>query len=282
LKFFQWVSLFSVTMMAGCAHVEQPDLTRLYRSTLTNVEQPPVILIHGILGAKLRSAEDGEEIWIGPLRKLLFSDYRDLALGIDPGTLEPLPSTDDPFAITDQAAGVDFYGRIVAMLETAGGYTRGTPDQSVAAQGRRYYLFLYDWRQDNVASAARLNELIEQIRVDYADPKLKVDIVAHSMGGLVARYFLRYGIQDVLDDNQFPVNLWGKTRVRRVILLGTPNLGSVSALHAFIEGIKVAFGRIPTEVLATMPVFTSCFHIRLRATGLSPPAARASKEICSM
>jgi len=253
LKIIQWASLLFVGLMAGCAHVDQPDLNRLYRSTLTNVEQPPVILIHGILGAKLRRAEGGQEIWIGPLSKLLFSDYRDLALDIDPNTLNPRPGRDDPFAITDHAAGVDFYGRIVAMLEDAGGYTQGKPGQSVEAHGRRYYLFLYDWRQDNVDSAARLNDLIEKIRIDYSDPKLKVDIVAHSMGGLVTRYFLRYGTQDVLDDNQFPVNLWGKSRVRRVILLGTPNLGSVNALHAFIEGIKVAFGRIPTEVLATMP-----------------------------
>ena len=253
LRWFQWTSLFLLGLIAGCAPVAQPDLTRLYRSTLSNVDQPPVILIHGILGAKLRTPDDGEEIWIGPLSKLLFSDYRDLALKIDPDTLEPLPGDDDPFAITDEAAGVDFYGRIVAMLEQAGGYTRGAPGQAVEVGGRRYYLFLYDWRQDNVASAARLNDLIEQIRVDYADPTLKVDIVAHSMGGLVTRYFLRYGTQDVLDDNEFPVNLWGKSRVRRVILLGTPNLGSVNALHAFIEGIKVAFGRIPTEVLATMP-----------------------------
>lgn len=252
-RLIQWAGLLLFALAGGCAHVEQPDLTRLYRSTLSNNEQPPVILIHGILGAKLRHTDTSEEIWIGPLRKLLFSDYRDLALGIDPDTLEPLPDNHQAFAITDQAAGVDFYGRIVAMLEQAGGFAPGETGQSVEAGGRRYYLFLYDWRQDNVVSAAGLNDLIEQIRADYADPDLKVDIVAHSMGGLVTRYFLRYGTQDVLDDNEFPVNLWGKSRVRRVILLGTPNLGSVSALHAFIEGIKVAFGRIPTEVLATMP-----------------------------
>ena len=127
-KFFQWASLCVVGLLAGCAHVEQPDLTRLYRSTLSNFDQPPVILIHGILGAKLRTSEDDEEIWIGPLSKLLFSDYRDLALDIDPNTLDPLPSNDDPFAITDQAAGVDFYGRIVAMLEDAGGDARAMKD----------------------------------------------------------------------------------------------------------------------------------------------------------
>jgi len=76
-------------------------------------------------------------------------------------------------------------------------------------------------------SAARLADFIEQIRLDFGDPRLKVDIIAHSMGGLIARYYIRYGRADVLDDNDFPVNMYGGDRVRRVVLLGTPSLGSV-------------------------------------------------------
>ena len=109
------------------------------------------------------------------------------------------------------------------------------------------------WRQDNVNSARKLSRFIEQIRLDYADPSLKVDLVAHSMGGLIARYYLRYGEHDTLDDNEFNVNLHGADRVRRVILLGTPNLGSVSALHSFIKGFKIGARAVPTESLATMP-----------------------------
>jgi hypothetical protein len=41
--------------------------------------------------------------------------------------------------------------------------------------------------------------------------------------------------------------------VRKLILLGTPNMGSASSLHAFIGGESIGFGRIPTEVLATIP-----------------------------
>jgi len=121
------------------------------------------------------------------------------------------------------------------------------------AGSRNYYVFFYDWRQDNVESARKLSRFIEQIRLDYADPELKVDLVAHSMGGLIARYYLRYSEQDMLDGNEFVVNLHGADRVRRVILLGTPNLGSVSALHSFIKGFKIGAGAVPTETLVTMP-----------------------------
>ena len=68
--------------------------------------------------------------------------------------------------------------------------TAGTP----APKGeRRLYVFPYVWRQDNVEQARGLEALIGAIRADYGDATLRVDIVAHSMGGLIARYYLRHG-----------------------------------------------------------------------------------------
>jgi len=250
--------LFCGLTLSACRGNVQPDLARLYRSA-SAIDQPPVILVHGILGAKLREPLTSREIWIGSLRKLLFSDYQDLALDIDPVRMQPIQDDYEAYAITDRAAGNDYYGRIIDTLESAGGYEQGRPGQAVEAGKRYYYVFVYDWRQDNVSSARQLDAFIEQIRQDHRNPEQKVDIVAHSMGGLVTRYYLRYGTADVLDDNEFPVNLWGRDRVRRVVLLGTPNLGSVNSIGAFIEGVPVAFGRIPTEVLATMPSLYQLF-----------------------
>jgi pimeloyl-ACP methyl ester carboxylesterase len=101
--------------------------------------------------------------------------------------------------------------------------------------------------------AKGLEGLIDAIRDDYGDPHLRVDIVAHSMGGLVARYYLRYGPVDVLDGMPSLISLYGAKRVRKLILLGTPNFGAVSALHAYLAGEKVGLKRIRPEVLATMP-----------------------------
>jgi len=73
------------------------------------------------------------------------------------------------------------------------------------------------------------------------------------MGGMITRYFVRYGTLDVLDDNEFPVNQSGASRIRRVILLGTPNLGSIGALRTMIRGYKIGLGAVPPEVVATFP-----------------------------
>ena len=79
------------------------------------------------------------------------------------------------------------------------------PGQPLVQQRARLYVFTYDWRQDIVKTVGKLDELIEQIRRDYGDPYLRVDVIAHSMGGLIVRYFERYGTVDVLDGNSFPV-----------------------------------------------------------------------------
>ena len=250
-------------LLAACSSKQLPDLKRLYGDTpdfrmLHNntVEadfQNPVILLHGILGSRLRRADTLEEIWPGGLTDLLFNNFQDVALPINPDSLTPAPSDLDAYSITDRVAGKDYYSQIIRTLHEAGGYNLATPGQHVNPGERRYYVFVYDWRQDNVQSARELDQFIEQIRKDYGAPDLQVDLVAHSMGGLIARYYLRYGTVDVLEDNDFPVNNHGTSRVRRVVLVGTPNFGSVSGLQEFLQGFRVGLGRIPTEVIATWP-----------------------------
>ena len=69
----------------------------------------------------------------------------------------------------------------------------------------------YDWRQDVLALGA---QLLDRIR---ADRKRSVSIVAHSMGGLVARAAMCSDPQQT---------------IARLIMLGTPNFGSFATVLA--------------------------------------------------
>lgn len=245
--------------LSGCAiNPGQPDLDRLYQTPQADPDQPPVILIPGLMGSRLESDSQGE-IWPGSLMDLLFSSYRHAALDIDSETLLPLPGDVSAIGITGKFAGRDFYSSIIETLETAGGFNRAKPGQPPANRGRLYYIFTYDWRMDNVQTVRQLDGFIEQIRIDHDDPDLKVDIVAHSMGGMIARYYMRYGTVDVTMDNDFPINYHGEDRIRRVVLLGTPNLGSVESLKAFIVGRQIGLRTIPPEVLISFPSFYQLF-----------------------
>lgn len=240
-------------ILAACAATPKTDLKRLYAMQADNPDQPPVVIIHGGLGSRLVDSVTGVERWPGSLGKVIFSDYRNLRLEIDPDTLRPLPSNLVAGGIAASVGGVDFYGRILSTLEDVAGYQSSIPGTAAGEGKKRYYVFSYDWRQDNVDTVRKLDEFIDAIREDYGDPDLKVDIVAHSMGGMITRYYVRYGTVDVLDDNEFPVNQQGATRIRRVILLGTPNLGSIGALRTLIQGYKIGLGSVPTDVVATFP-----------------------------
>lgn len=253
------LSLLLAALLSACAGAPaRPDLHRLYAQARGNPDQPPVILIPGALGTRL-SAPDRTEVWPGNWLKMMTSRYHDLALAIDPEALEPESGELRPSGLTERAAGRDYYGRIIDVLESAGGYVAGTPGEPPADAAPRYYVLTYDWRRDNVATARRLDSLIEQLRIDHGKPDLKVDIIGHSMGGLIARYYARYGTADVLDGNEFPVSGEGAAKIRRMVLLGTPNLGSVEAMTALIAGGRLAARRVAPEVMMSMPAIYQLF-----------------------
>lgn len=245
--------LLSLILLGGCVIRPQPDLQRLYASAERGLGQPPVVIIPGLMGSRLKDSVTGREVWPGSIGQLLFSSYEEMALEIDPVSLEPKADGYEVNGITDRTAGRQFYAPILRVLERAGHYRYRDPGDPVQPGRRYYYVFDYDWRQDNARSAHDLGQFVARIRADFRDPGLKVDIVAHSMGGLIARYYLRYGERDVLDGNDFPVSMAGAESVRRVILLGTPNLGSVEAVKTLISGRTMGWRRVRPEVLATMP-----------------------------
>jgi pimeloyl-ACP methyl ester carboxylesterase len=246
-------------ILGGCASGPAPNLSRLYEAHTTDRVRVPVIIIPGILGSRLVDSATGKEAWPGSTRQLLTSDYRQLALRIDPETLEPLDDGLVAHQLFSGAVGRDFYGRIVDALEKIGGYRRARLGEPAAPGEARMYPFAYDWRQDNVVTVRALDAFIEQIRRDYGDPALRVDVIAHSMGGLIVRYYERYGTNDVLDGNVFPVTGGGAAKLRRIVLLGTPNQGSVTAIHSFLNGYQVGLSRLPTEGIATMPSMYQLF-----------------------
>jgi len=248
-----WVVVLAGLAVA-CHSDTAPDLGRLYASGMEQARTPPVILIPGALGSRLLDSRNGAEVWPGSALHLLAASKQDLALPFDPLTLQPVDDGLQASGLFAEVLNADFYRAILQTLRQSGGFVPGKLGEHADSRVRRYYVFPYDWRQDNVTIAKRLDALIEQLRRDYDDPTLKVNVIAHSMGGLITRYYLRYGTVDaLLGDGAFPINMAGAQKVFTAVLLGTPNLGSVSSLQSMVLGHSVGLRRIEPEVLATMP-----------------------------
>jgi pimeloyl-ACP methyl ester carboxylesterase len=84
---------------------------------------------------------------------------------------------------------------------------------------------------------------------------VKFDIVAHSMGGLLLRYFLRHGDQELIGAHPPVLNWNGAQYVDRAVLVGTPNSGSAEALVNLVYGRRFAptLPFYPPELMATFP-----------------------------
>jgi pimeloyl-ACP methyl ester carboxylesterase len=103
--------------------------------------------------------------------------------------------------------------------------------------------FPYDWRRSNIEAAYKLKAEIDRRlpkrREQTYNPDAKAILIAHSMGGLVARYYLEV--------------LQGWRDCRALITFGTPFGGSVNAIGYLANGYKMAGIVDLTDALRLMP-----------------------------
>lgn len=214
-------------------------------------ELTPVVVVPGIMGSAL-SRPDGTRVWLN-LRNAI--GHFDLSL---PLTLPLSESRDDlePGALlvgTDARVprmfGFTEYFDLLEILEAAGFRLAGTG----AAEDPAYHIFTYDWRRDLVEAARRLHEVLERLADERGEPEGRFNLVAHSMGGLVARYYLRYGTAEPADDQ--PVTWAGSRRIRNLVVIATPSGGAIHSLEGLLYGSRVglSYTTLAAPVIARMP-----------------------------
>ncbi|HUQ33742.1 MAG TPA: alpha/beta hydrolase [Pyrinomonadaceae bacterium] len=185
----------------------------------------PLIFIPGTAGSYLNT-EEGANIWLGGG----LTDHALLTL--DPGKEQLKIVAPDVIRQTTLARqDVRIYQPLLQRLAEAGYIeyrVNGNParrsaagcDLSQKSNNPNLFVFAYDWRKNNIENAALLKEYVGCVQKFY--PNSKVNVVAHSMGGLVAR---RY----ILDNP-------GAHQVGKLITIGTPWLGAPKAIYILETG----------------------------------------------
>lgn len=288
-------ALGALSLTAACASraPEGPDLNILYTQSAQYhlPDRNPVIVIPGILGSRLVDRESGQLVWgafePGAADPQTPEGARLLALPVDgERPLHELRDGVEPDGVLERLrvrllgvpVAIRAYAGILATLG-AGGYV----DEGLSLAGVDYggdhftcFQFDYDWRRDNVENAKRLQAFIEEKRAyvrqvykeryGIEDAEVKFDLVAHSMGGLLTRYFLRYGDADLPEGGPPPEVTWaGAEHVERVVLVGAPNAGSLEALTQLVEGLDVGRPLFPFYQPALLATFPSVFQLLPRA-----------------
>jgi len=282
-KIVRWLNLAVVIcLLSACRFEPRPDLGVIYDTPAQKIgaQRKPVIVIPGILGSKLEEPGLQTPVWgaftYGAADPDTVAGARLVALPMEKGKpLSELRDTVVPTTVLDtleldvalvvRGLEIAAYDEIIKTL-AAGAYR----DETLALAGAVDYgglhftcfQYAYDWRRDIAEQAAALHERVLAARRAAQDghglnEPPKVDVVAHSMGGLVLRYYLRYGPQPLPDDGSLPELNWAGARyVDTAIIIGTPSAGSVLSLKQLVEGVNYVGLITPTyrpAVLGSMP-----------------------------
>jgi pimeloyl-ACP methyl ester carboxylesterase len=210
----------------------------------------PVVVVPGIMGSGLLRG-DGTHVWLN-LRNAVGS-YN---LGL-PFTVPLSASQDDLIPGTLLGAdtrlprmfGFTEYYDLLEVLEAAGFRPSSQPHDGHPV----HHVFTYDWRRDIVEAARRLDQTLEAMADARGDREARFNMVAHSMGGLVARYYLRYGTAEPAEDA--PVTWAGARRIRNLLLVAVPSGGSIPSLEGLLFGSRVglSYTTLAAPVIARMP-----------------------------
>ena len=213
-----------------------------------------LVVIPGILGSELK--QKGRAAWglsIGAGVHAMTS------LGGSIGALRLTADSPDPRESVDdvEASRILPDLHLIPYLWKVDGYsglTEALLRTFDVERGANYFEFPYDWRRDNRIAAKQLQrqsrDWLRRWRELSGNDEAKLIIVAHSMGGLVARYFLEA--------------LEGWPEAKALVTFGTPFRGSVNALRTLVEGMRKgpfgivdlsAFVRSLTSVYQLLPTY---------------------------
>lgn len=240
--------LFFSRQVSGQTPTPSPLSTPAPALQFPKTGKPPIIVIPGLIGSELINKETDETVWFNLSR----SKTDDLRLPISTN----LKANKDNLVAGDILRNIKYlkflpeteiYQSIATSLKLPGEYEEGNWDTPTAnGYEDTYYVFPYDWRRDNVETARLLVQKINALKLKLKRPDLKFNIVAHSMGGLIARYAAMYGDADLpAGTRRIAPNWAGAKSIGKIFLVGTPNEGSVPSLSGLLNGYSISRINLP-------------------------------------
>ena len=197
-------------------------------SRLGIVETPrePVVIVPGIMGSRLNRVSNGEEVWPNVSQMRFPGDTYLDDLQLSTGGIQIAGKEMNASSAIEEESNRIFYKNLIHNLI---GYTENV----------NLFVVPYDWRLDIQSQINKLDSVVSQAIAASTDGK--INIIAHSMGGLLTRDYLV-----ATSSSQF---------LDKLILLGTPNLGAPKIAKIINYGddldFKINLGLFDVGILNT-------------------------------
>ena len=218
-------------------------------------EREPLIFIPGIGGSTLYEADENgnptENLWTDGLTQLFPPTQKLGKLSLNPDDA-PFPKVVPVDAVRSILV-QDIYGSFLQDLAEDGNYVEkvGCSEQYMGEKPT-LFIFPYDWRLSNIDSASKFEAFMSCIRQLYPDKR--VNVLTHSMGGLIARrYIIEHPNNENIDKLITMVAPWlGAPKV-----IDTLFTGKFLTLGVYSGSVKniVRFGEGPHELLPSSSYF---------------------------
>lgn len=207
-----------------------------------------VVVLPGILGSTL--SKNGELVWApsaGSVLKAIATfggSIRELSLPQDVGDEAPRDNKAEPVALMPDlhllpgiwSANIG-YGKLLQWLRTKFNLAEASPGEPSRIPNLLPVPF--DWRLSNRYNGKRLKKIVETALErlhSQGEPfsDAKIIFICHSMGGLVARWYIE--------------KEGGAALTRKLVTLGTPYRGALSALDQLVNGVSKRIGPFKIEL----------------------------------
>jgi pimeloyl-ACP methyl ester carboxylesterase len=217
----------------------------------------PLIFIPGVGGSVL----DGQTV-IGNLWPGIENYFR---LSLNPeNEIDSTIFSPDVIRYSNLAG--DTYGTLLDTLKTQGDYreynVKGNPNlrttagcdlsqkKSDPSQNPNLFVFAYDWRKSNIENAAKLRDYVGCVQQFYGQD-VKIDVLTHSMGGLLARRYML----------TFPTD----HHIGKFITIAAPWLGAPKAIDVletgtFVDSKWKIVGVLPRVAIKSLTEFFPSVH----------------------
>jgi len=195
-----------------CDHVA--DLYFSFHGITKTSGHNPVLIIPGVMGTDI--LKDNNKLWLDldKMKSDLGDQFMDpLQFGDD---LNPIDSNLVIGEVIKEATGTPAF---IINYD----YTKSLIDLLISqgyAEDTDLFLFPYDWRYNVISNVDNLKQKIQEIRAQTGSDK--VDVIAHSTGGLILKKY----IMDNPTDNH----------VNKAVFVGIPNTGAPKAIKVFLQG----------------------------------------------